>query len=331
MCGYCFVRNYFVEADNLIDDNIYQASNEKNNERGIDLEIEEVELTIPKGKVLYEMPQVYQENYRMPAASCFEEYGGIMEIFVAKFIESKFLDTDVRKEVLDFTSEHKMIECVVKSCETQRIKFDSIICSDMKVKTVFSKFAFLYDKDYYFGENIYASVDGIGILRTLKYYYEWWLKGTGIRILPDEEVSYKRPGVVFDPLDTRDEQASDLFMVLFRCFFYSLQVVSVLDVSSRYYIFVKNILGKIITTTPFMLPDFGALDLWILRIAIKKYAQSYGEFSKEIVENMIPSCVYYLCRHCDISETLVKIYFGYFKSKHCEECIESIDDIILCD
>lgn len=331
MCGYCFVRNYFIETDNLIDDNIPPASNETNNARCIDLEIEEVELAIPEDKVLYEMPQVYQENYKIPDVSCFEEYEGMMEIFVAKFIESKFLGADVGKEVLDFTSEIKMIECVVKSCETQRMKFNSIISSDMKAKAVFSEFAFLYDKDYYFGGNVHASVDGVGILRALKYYYEWWLKGTGIRIPPDEEVSFKRPGVVFDPLDTRDEKASDLFMVLFRCFFYSLQVVSVLDVTSCCYISVKNILEKIITTAPFMLPDFGALDLWILRIAVKKYAQNYGEFSKDIVENMIPSCVYYLCRHCDISETLVKIYFGYFKSKHCEECIESIDDIILCD
>lgn len=330
MCGYCFVRNYFVAADNLIDDDIPLAGYENNDAMDIDLEIEEVELTIPEDKVVYEMPQVYQENYRIPAASCSEECEGMMEIFVAKFIESKFLGTDVGKKALYFTSENKMIECVVKSCETQRVKFNSIISSDVKIKNIFSKFGFLYDESYYFEKNIYHSVDGAGILDALKYYYKWWLKGTGIRILPDEEVSYKRPGVVFDPLDTRDEQASELFMVLFRCFFYSLQVVSVLDVTSCCYIPVKNILEKIITTAPFMLPDFGALDLWILRIAVKKYAQSYGEFSKEIVEKMIPSCVYYLCRHCDISETLVKIYFGYFKSKYCEEGIESVDDIVLC-
>lgn len=189
----------------------------------------------------------------------------------------------------------------------------------------------MYDESYYKNNNSGDCLGHKNIISALRYYYAWWHKGFGIRRVSVEGVDSMRTGVVFDPLDMRDKNASDLFLVLFRCFFYSLQIISTLPVGSRSYIYAKNILRKIITSSPFMLPNFGALDLWLLRVAVKIYAQNYGDISREMIGNMRPIFVYYLCKHCGLEAARSNTYFEFFKSFHNDINLNSIDDVIWLD
>jgi hypothetical protein len=331
MCGYCFVANYFKESDEL-----YHTSHDLQNKDlseadGFDFEIEEVAIETPGSNASFKLPQSYQEKFIVPENFEVAEHVGLRELFVAKFIESKFCQTNNSEEAHNFTSNNIIINCVRKSCEVQKRTLLSHLKTSKTLPTIFSDFYFLYDEGYYGDKRVNTYLDPKKAIDALRYYYAWWHKGFGIRRVSAEEVDNVQTGVVFDPLNTRDKNASNLFLVLFRCFFYSLQKVSTFPVKSRSYTYAKNILRKIITSSPFMLPDFGALDLWLLRLAVKIYAQNYGDISREMIGRMRPIFVYYLCKHCSLDTARSNTYFELFKSFHNDIDLNSIDDVIWLD
>ncbi len=197
----------------------------------------------------------------------------------------------------NFTSNSTIIS-VRKSCEVQKRTLFHTLKQQNTIHHIFD-FYFLYDESYYGDKRVNTYLDPKKAIDALRYYYAWWHKGFGIRRDSAEEVDNMRTGVFFDALNTRDKNASDLFLVLFRCFFYSLQKVSTFPVGSRSYLYVKNILRKIITSSPFMLPD-SALLIFGFAFSCKIYAQNYGDISREMIGNMRPVCCYYLCKHCGL-------------------------------
>ncbi len=331
MCGYCFVANYFKESDELSHTPLDVQKKDPYEVDEINFDIEEVTIESPGGKASLELPQTYQEKFIVPDNCNFAEYEGLRELFVAKFIESKFCKINNSEEVHNFTSNSTIINCVRKSCEVQKRTLFSYLKTSKTLSTIFFDFYFLYDESYYGDKRVNTYLDPKKAIDALRYYYAWWHKGFGIRRDSAEEVDNMRTGVFFDALNTRDKNASDLFLVLFRCFFYSLQKVSTFPVGSRSYLYVKNILRKIITSSPFMLPDFGALDLWLLRLAVKIYAQNYGDISREMIGNMRPVFVYYLCKHCGLEAAISNTYFELFKSFHNDIDLNSIDGVIWLD
>lgn len=331
MCGYCFVANYFKKLDGLAGTPFDRQNKDTNDTDDIDFEIEEISIEVPEGKVPFELPQVYQENFIVPGDCDIAEHEGLRELFVAKFIESKLCEANDTPEMHNFTTSSMITDCINKSCTMQIDKFLFHLKESKTLSTIFSDFRFLYEEHYYRSKLEKIDLDQQKIIKTLRYYYAWWHKGFGLKKVSAEEVQTERSGIVFDPLETRKKTASDLYLILFRCFFYSLQEVSTFPIGSRPYTYAKNILRKIITTSPFMLPDFGALDLWLLRVAIKTYAQNYGDFSKDMIGRMRPLFVYYLCKHCGLGTDKVNAYYEFFKSFYCDHNLKSIDDIIQLD
>jgi len=330
MCGYCFVANYFKESDGLSPHRLDAQNTAPYEVDDINFEAEEVTIETPGSNTSSKLPQSYQENFIVPENYKISEHEGLRELFVAKFIESKFCKTNTNPDVGKFTSNRFIVDCVSKSCAVQKERFLSSLKTSKNMSIIFSGFHFLYDESYY-DNNSGDCLGHKNIIGALRYYYAWWHKGLGIRRASADEVDNMRTGVVFDPLDTRDKNASDLFLMLFRCFFYSLQKVSTFPVGSRSYIYAKNILRKIITTSPVMLPDFGALDLWLLRLAVKIYAQNYDDFSREMIGNMRPIFVYYLCKHSGLEAARSNRYFELFKSFRNDLNLNSIDGVIWLD
>ncbi len=89
MCGYCFVANYFKESDELSHTPLDVQKKDPYEVDEINFDIEEVTIESPGGKASLELPQTYQEKFIVPICN-FAEYEGLRELFVAKFIESKF-------------------------------------------------------------------------------------------------------------------------------------------------------------------------------------------------------------------------------------------------
>jgi len=149
MCGYCFVANYFKESDGLSSHRLDAQNTAPYEADDINFDIEEVTIESPGSNGSLELPQAYQEKFIVPDNCDFVEHEGLRELFVAKFIQSKFCQTSNSEEVHKFTSNSIIIDCARKSCAAQGNTFLLLLKTSKTLSFILSDFYFLYDEGYY--------------------------------------------------------------------------------------------------------------------------------------------------------------------------------------